>query len=383
MAESNASLGHSAQGIHSPLPTGQSIGRFRDPISMEEPSRNYVLQIHFDVEAPGVSSGVNSVEGLAEAEHLQVPVDRRVSIVVPEDLSADSRGGNLPRAQSTRFPLSLQRSLNTSELRENSMDLTGTTHISNSFVPNARSEPTPAGGPGNAASNQPASLRVPNAQVRNGGTATVAPSGSFVAEAICVPVVSAPSSSFSRSEPKDYMRPVSESERLLCPRTSQPYMGSNNPPIGRVNQLGSQYNSVSSSHSLPGFSQSCQSEIRNEPVYSQSNMPRMESHPMLSHMPLPSVNLSNGPFMSSSSFQQGPGYFPQYSSVMHQIPGYTAPNQPNVTSSTQFPHLAQGSYSMRPPGPTMYGPSFIPVAPSHVAPPRQHVPGRIDFSAPT
>ena len=67
---------------------------------------------------------------------------------------------------------------------------------------------------------------------------------------------------------------------------------------------------------------------------------------------------------------------------MHQIPGYTAPIQPNVTSSTQFPHLAQGSYSMLSAGPTMYGPSFIPVAPSNIAPPRQPVPGRNDFSAP-
>ena len=107
VAESNASLGQSAQGIHSPLPTGQSMGRFRDPMSMEEPSRNYVSQIQFHVEAPGVSGGVNSVGGLAEAERLQGPVDRRVSIMVPDDLSADSRGGNLPRAQSARFPLSL------------------------------------------------------------------------------------------------------------------------------------------------------------------------------------------------------------------------------------------------------------------------------------
>ena len=89
MAENNASLGHSVQGIHSPLPTGQSIGRFRDPISMEEPSRNYVSQIHFDV----------SVGGLAEAERLQVPVDR---IVVPEDLSADSRGRAVFKHRPTR-----------------------------------------------------------------------------------------------------------------------------------------------------------------------------------------------------------------------------------------------------------------------------------------
>ena len=137
MAESNASIGPSAQGIHSPLPTSQSMGRFRDPMSMVEPSRNYISQIRFDIKAPGESGGVNSVGGLAEAVRLQVPTDRRVSIVDPDEFSADSRGGNLPRAQSTCFPLSLHRALNNSELRQNSMDLTGTNHISDSYIPNS------------------------------------------------------------------------------------------------------------------------------------------------------------------------------------------------------------------------------------------------------
>ena len=145
-------------------------------------------------------------------------------------------------------------------------------------------------------------LSVITVQGGNVGTAKVAPNGSFAATAACLPVGSAPSSSFIRSEPTDYLRPVSESERLLRPRTSQPNVAQNNSSNSMVNQLGSQYNSVSSSHSLPGFSQSCQSEIRNEPVYSQSNMPRIESNPMLSHMLLPSVNPLNGPFMSSSSY---------------------------------------------------------------------------------
>ena len=104
MAENNATIGPGAQGIHSPLPTGQSMGCFRDPMSMEEPSRNYISQIRFDIEAPGEHRGVNSVGGLAKAERLQVPTDRRVNIVVPEDLSAKSRGRSLPTAQSTRIP---------------------------------------------------------------------------------------------------------------------------------------------------------------------------------------------------------------------------------------------------------------------------------------
>ena len=101
---------------------------------------------------------------------------------------------------------------------------------------------------------------------------------------------------------------------------------------------------------------------------------------MRSH--LPSVNFSNVPFMSSSSYQQSPRYFPQYPSLLHPTPSYPAQIQPNVTSSMQFPHIAQGSYSMPPPGPQIYGPSYIPVAPSNVASPRLHAWGRIDFSAP-
>ena len=103
---------------------------------------------------------------------------------------------------------------------------------------------------------------------------------------------------------------------------------------------------------------------------------------MRSHMPLPSVNFSNVAFMSSSSYQQARGYFPQCLSLLHPTPRYPAQIQPNVTSSMQFPHLAQGSYSMSPPGPQMYGPSYIPVAPSNAAPPCQHAPGRINFSVP-
>ena len=105
MAESNAFIGQGALGIHSPLPTGQSMGRFRDPLSISEPSRNYVSQIHFDVEAPEMSGGVDSVAGLAEAECTQVPTDRRVRIVAPNDSPANSRGGLQPRAQATGFPL--------------------------------------------------------------------------------------------------------------------------------------------------------------------------------------------------------------------------------------------------------------------------------------
>ena len=197
--------------------------------------------------------------------------------MVLDNLSADSRGGNLPRSQSTRFPLSLQRSLNTSEVRENSMD--------SHFELVCYEFEVGAYACVRTGQRCTESAYSPCAKCARGlGTARVAPNGSSAATAACLPVGSAPSSSFIRSEPTDYLRPMSESERLLRPRTSQPNIAQNNSSNSMVNQLGSQYTSVSSSHSLPGFSQSCQSEIRNEPVYSQSNKPRIESNPMLSYM---------------------------------------------------------------------------------------------------
>ena len=60
---------------------------------------------------------------------------------------------------------------------------------------------------GHPAPNRPTPLRVPTVQAGNVGTARVAPNGSFAATAACLPVVSAPSSSFIRSEPMDYLRP--------------------------------------------------------------------------------------------------------------------------------------------------------------------------------
>ena len=220
MAEINAPIGPGAQGIHSPRPTGLSMGHFRYLMSMEEPLRNYISRIRFDIEAPEEPGRVNSVGGLAEAERIQVPTDRRVSIVALEDFSADSRGENLPTTQSTRLPLSLHGSLNNSELRENSMDLTGKTHISDSYIPNSMSEPAPANGQGSAAPGRTTPLRVPNVQGCNIGATRVAPSGSFAVTVARLPSVSAPSSSFNRIKPTGYLRPVSESERLLSSRIS-------------------------------------------------------------------------------------------------------------------------------------------------------------------
>ena len=181
------------------------------------------------------------------------------------------------------------------------MNLTGTTHISNSYIANSRSEPAPACGQGSAALDRTTPLSGPNVQGCNIGTTRVAYSGSFAATAARLPSVSVPSSSFNRSEPTDYLRPVSEIERLLRPRTSQPNIAPNISFNSMVNQLGSQYNSMSSSYRDLGFRRVVSQNFETS-QYSQSNMPRIENNPMLSHMPLPSVNLSNGPFVSAGSW---------------------------------------------------------------------------------
>ena len=111
-------------------------------------------------------------------------------------------------------------------------------------------------------------------------------------------------------------------------------------------------------------------------------MPRTENIRMLLHMPLPKVNFSNGPYVLSSSYQQILGYFPQYSSILQPTSAYPASIQQNIAPSAPFSHVAQGSYSMQPPGPQMFGPSYNSVAPANVTPPRPPARGRINFSIP-
>ena len=123
--------------------------------------------------------------------------------------------------------------------------------------------------------------------------------------------MSAPSLSVNRREPTEFLVPVSKSERLLCPNVVQPKSVQCSSRSNVVNQLNWQCNSVSSSHSLPGFSSSGQPEIGDVRVYSHSHMPRREINPTLSHVPLPTANFSSEPYMSSTSYHQVPGYFPQ------------------------------------------------------------------------
>ena len=382
MAESNASVGQGALEIRSPLPTGQTMRWFRDPLSMSEPSRNYVSQIHFDVEAPGMSGGVDSVGGLAEAECTQVPTDRRVSIVAPDDSTANSRGGLQPRAQSTGFPLSSFRNHNTSGSRDNSMDLTDITHISNSYRPNSRSGTSMVHGRRNDELDRSSFLQVPTVSECKIGVSSISSSSTTVSSAASLPSVPAPSLNEDRREPTESLVPVSESERLLCPGVVQPKSVQCSSRSDVVNSLNWQNNSVSSSHSLPGFSSTSQPEIRDVPVYSHSHMPSREINPTLSHVPLPTANFSSGPYMSSTSYHQVPGYFPQYASLLQPNTVYPAPIQHNVGTSVPFSHVAQGSYSLPPTAPPTYGLSYQPNAPANIVPLRPPAQGRFNVSVP-
>ena len=149
-----------------------------------------------------------------------------------------------------------------------------------------------------------------------------------------------------------------------------------------MNQLNWLYNSVSPSHSLPRFSSSGQPEIRDVPVYSHSHMPRRDINPTLSHVPLPTANFSSGPYMSSTTYHQVPGYFPQYASLLQPNAVYSAPIQQNVGTSVSFSHIAQGSYRMPPTGPPTYGPSYQPTAPANIVPLRPPAQERFNVSVP-
>ena len=85
------------------------------------------------------------------------------------------------------------------------MDLTGTTHISNSYLPNSRADISLVRGQRNTAMEQTSALRGPNVTECNIG----------------VPNVISSSTAANRRDPTAYLVPVSKSERLLCTSVSQ------------------------------------------------------------------------------------------------------------------------------------------------------------------
>ena len=219
----------------------------------------------------------------------------------------------------------------------------------------------------NAEMEQMSSLRGPNVTESNIGVLRAMSNGTAAATDAAVPEISAPSLSFNRRDPTDYLVAVSASERLLCTSVSQQNSVRCSAQSDYVNRINSLNHPVSSSHSLPGFSQSSQPELRNVPLYAQSHMPRRETNPTSSYVPLPTANFSSGPYMSSTEYYPVPGYFPQYTAPLSAIP---------------FTHATQESYSMLPTMPQPYGPSYHSVASPNVAQPCPPAPGRLEFSVP-
>ena len=84
--------------------------------------------------------------------------------------------------------------------------------------------------------------------------------------------------------------------------------------------------------------------------------------------------------MSSTSYHQVPGYFPQYASLLQPNAVYSAPIQQNVGTSVPFSHVAQGSYSMPPTGPLTNGLSYEPTAPANIVPLHPLAQERFDVS---
>ena len=108
-----------------PLSTGQSMGKFCDPISMELPTQTYRSEIQIEL------SDSRTAKEEARADSHVAPatrvseVWRQISIAAPVAFY-DLQGSNHnPRAQSTRYPLSLHPPHENSTFVENTMDLIG------------------------------------------------------------------------------------------------------------------------------------------------------------------------------------------------------------------------------------------------------------------
>ena len=115
-----------------PLSTGQSMGRYCDPISMEVPSQTFRSQLQIELR----DSCVVSEEARADS-HVAPAMQcsgmrRQVSIAAPV---VDLESMHNPRAQSTRYHLSPQPTHEYSTFIENTMELTGGANATGIIIP--------------------------------------------------------------------------------------------------------------------------------------------------------------------------------------------------------------------------------------------------------
>ena len=121
--------------IPGPLSTGQSMGRFRDPISMEMPSQTFRSLVQIEL----VDSRI-AVETVEADSHVAPAVQnadapRQVSISAPPAFSDF-------RESAHRYPLSPSRPHDNSTFVENSMDLTSTASRTGGVPPTTTAEMT-------------------------------------------------------------------------------------------------------------------------------------------------------------------------------------------------------------------------------------------------
>ena len=118
-----------------PLSTGQSMGRYRDPLSMELPSQQFRSIVQIEV---GDSRRV-SEEARADSHAAPVTqgseVPRRVSIAPPVAYADIPEPMHHPRAQSTRYNLSPRPPHENSTFVENTMELTGGADATAMIIP--------------------------------------------------------------------------------------------------------------------------------------------------------------------------------------------------------------------------------------------------------
>ena len=104
-----------------PLSTGQSMGRFCDPISMELPSPTYRSEMQIGLSDSRTANEEARADSHAAPATRGSEVRRQVSIAAPVAFFDLQDSNHNPRAQSTRYPFSLHPPHENSTFVENTV----------------------------------------------------------------------------------------------------------------------------------------------------------------------------------------------------------------------------------------------------------------------
>ena len=118
-----------------PLSTGQSRGRYCDPISMEVPSQTFKSQLQIELrDSRVVGEEARADNHVAPAAHCS-SARRQVSIAPPVTYADIPEPIHKPRVQSTRYHLSPQLPHENSTFVENTMELTSGADATGIIIP--------------------------------------------------------------------------------------------------------------------------------------------------------------------------------------------------------------------------------------------------------